>query len=204
MAGTASLHHESALWQQGVARIAGVDESGRGPLAGPVVAAAVIFPADFEPIPGVNDSKRVAPRLREALVPRIRERALAVGIGIASEVLIDEIDILQATYRAMQSAINALGPPPDMLLIDGRGGPRNGIPARHLIRGDSASLSIAAASIVAKVTRDRLMAEYDRVYPQYGFARHKGYATRAHVAAIRRHGLCPIHRRTFRPCCEIG
>jgi len=193
------LIYERQLWQQGLQWVAGVDEAGRGPLAGPVVAAAIIFPRGQEILSGVNDSKKLSAAQREKAYEVIMQQAAGVGIGIVSESEIDEINILQATYRAMLQAVNNLVQPPQHLLIDGRGRPETFYPVTTLIKGDSRSLSIAAASIIAKVTRDRLMLEFHDQYPQYGFARHKGYPTRAHLQAIRQHGWCPIHRRSFHP-----
>jgi ribonuclease HII len=193
------LLYERQLWQQGIQWIAGVDEAGRGPLAGPVVAAAIVFPTGQSLLAGVNDSKKLTAAQRETAYQVILQRAVCVGVGIVSEAEIDEINILQATYRAMLQAVHNLANPPQHLLIDGRGRPETFYPVTTLIKGDSRSLSIAAASIIAKVTRDRLMLEYHDQYPQYGFARHKGYPTKAHLQAIRQHGWCPIHRRSFHP-----
>jgi ribonuclease HII len=177
-----------------------VDEAGRGPLAGPVVAAAVIMPRD-RMIHGVNDSKMLLPREREELFPRIMESAVTVGIGVVDHTEIDRVNILNASFQAMQKAIDALVPVPDHLLIDGNrflpGGAAPSIPNTLVIGGDARSFSIAAASIIAKVTRDRLMSEFDLIYPGYGFARHKGYATPEHRDAIFRLGYCDIHRRSF-------
>ena len=177
--------------------LCGIDEAGRGPLAGPVVAAAVILPKDCE-ILYLNDSKKLSAARREALYGEITEKAVCYGIGMASPERIDEINILQATYEAMRQAVSALSVEPDRFLNDAVVIP--GIdPARQeaIIKGDAKSVSIAAASILAKVTRDRIMVEYDRIYPQYGFAAHKGYGTRAHMEALLQYGPCPIHRRTF-------
>ena len=176
--------------------ICGIDEAGRGPLAGPVVAAAVVLPAGLA-IPYVNDSKKLTERRRELLYPEIMEKALAVGVGIVSPGRIDEINILQATYEAMRQAIGRLAVRPDVLLNDAVRIPGVEIPQVPIIKGDGKSMSIACASIIAKVTRDRMMAEYDRLYPAYGFAGHKGYGSAAHMAAIRENGPCPIHRRSF-------
>ena len=176
--------------------ICGVDEVGRGPFAGPVVAAAVILPNDCD-ILYLNDSKKISEKKRDILYDEIYEKAVAVGIGMASEKVIDEINILQATYKAMQSAIEKLEVVPDLLLNDAVTIPEISIPQVPIIKGDAKSASIAAASIVAKVTRDRMMKEYDAVYPGYQFARNKGYGTKAHIEAIRAQGICEIHRRTF-------
>lgn len=176
--------------------VCGIDEAGRGPLAGPVVAAAVILPRDAE-IFYLNDSKKVTERRREILFDEIKEKALAYGIGIVSPADIDEINILQATYKAMRQAIEQLSLAPAVLLNDAVTIPGVSLPQVPIIKGDAKSVSIAAASILAKVTRDRMMRQYDEIYPEYGFAAHKGYGTAAHMAAIREHGPCPIHRRTF-------
>lgn len=181
----------------GDAYICGIDEAGRGPLAGPVVAAAAILPKDCE-ILGLNDSKKLSAARREALYKEIREKAVSYGVGIVSPGVIDEINILQATYEAMRQAVAALTVRPDRFLNDAVVIP--GIDADRqvsIVKGDAKSVSIAAASILAKVERDRLMEAYDGLYPQYGFARHKGYGTKAHMEAIRAFGMCPIHRRTF-------
>ena len=176
--------------------IAGIDEAGRGPLAGPVVAAAVILPEDAF-LMYLDDSKKVTEKRREVLFDQIRESAVSYGIGMASPERIDAINILQATYEAMRQAIAALDPAPAILLNDAVTIPAVGIAQVPIIKGDSKSVSIAAASILAKVTRDRMMKELDAVYPEYGFAKHKGYGTADHIAAIRKYGLCPIHRRSF-------
>ncbi len=190
------LHFERMLWRQGVLRVAGVDEAGRGPLAGPVVAAAVIFPPESV-IPGVDDSKVLTPVQREELYPVILETALAVGIGSADHEEIDQVNILQSTYRAMHRAVAALGTPPQHLLIDGNRFDGLHIPFTVLVDGDARSFAIASASIVAKVMRDRMMVMYDGLYPGYGFARHKGYGTAYHRETLRCLGPCPIHRRSF-------
>lgn len=176
--------------------VCGVDEAGRGPLAGPVVAGAVILPEDCE-ILYLNDSKQLSAKRREELFDEIREKAAAWGIGMASPQRIDEINILQATYEAMAQAVKALDPAPGVLLNDAVKIPQISLPQVPIIKGDAKSLSIAAASVLAKVTRDRLMVGYDREFPQYGFAAHKGYGSAAHIAAIREYGPSPIHRRTF-------
>lgn len=176
--------------------VCGVDEVGRGPLAGPVVAGAVILPQDCS-ILYINDSKKLSPKKREELYPMIMEQAVSVGIGMASPQRIDEINILQATYEAMRKAIENLSVKPDILLNDAVTIPEVSIRQVPIIKGDTKSISIAAASIIAKVTRDRLMQEYDKILPEYGFASHKGYGTAAHIAALKAHGPAPIHRRTF-------
>ncbi len=193
------LHHEKLLWRQGIDWIAGVDEAGRGPLAGPVVAAAVIFRRQQPLMAGINDSKKLSARQREAAVDEIRAKAVSIGVGIVPETEIDRVNILQATYLAMLEAVAELDRRPDHLLIDGRGKPETFVPVTTLIKGDSLSMSIAAASIIAKVTRDRLMVQYHEQYPQYRFDKHKGYPTAMHIDAIRRWGWCPIHRRSFHP-----
>lgn len=177
-------------------RICGVDEAGRGPLAGPVVAGAVILPENCE-ILFLNDSKKLTAKRRAELFLEITEKAVAWGIGVAAPEVIDRINILQATYQAMRQAIAQLTEKPDLLLNDAVTIPGTDIDQIPIIKGDAKSVSIAAASILAKVTRDRMMAEYDMLFPEYGFARHKGYGTAVHMAAIRQYGPCPIHRRTF-------
>ena len=176
--------------------ICGIDEAGRGPLAGPVVAGAVILPKDCE-ILYLNDSKKLSPAKREALYEEIMEKAEAVGVGMASPARIDEINILQATYEAMREAVDNLGVTPELLLNDAVTIPDVSIPQVPIIKGDAKSVSIAAASIIAKVTRDRLMVQYDEILPGYGFAQHKGYGSKEHIEAIRRLGPTPIHRQTF-------
>ena len=174
----------------------GVDEAGRGPLCGPVCCAAVILdPA--KPVPGVNDSKKLSEKKREALFDEIMEKAVAVGVGMASPARIDEINILQATYEAMSEAVKKLNVTPDILLNDAVTIPGVGIDQEPIIKGDAKSVSIAAASIIAKVTRDRLMVQYDEILPGYGFAQHKGYGSREHIEAIQRLGPTQIHRRSF-------
>lgn len=187
---------ENALHAEGYKLICGVDEAGRGPLAGPVYAAAVILPADFE-IEGLNDSKKLTEKRREALFPIIQRNAAAYGIASASEKEIDEMNILQATYLAMNRAIEALGLSADLCLIDGNRNEGIRYSARTVIGGDAKCACIAAASILAKVSRDRFMFEMAEKYPEYGFAKHKGYGTKEHYAAIRQFGPSPIHRMTF-------
>lgn len=179
-----------------LAYVAGIDEAGRGPLAGPVVAAAVILPKDIF-LPFLNDSKKVTEKRRDVLFDEIKQNAIAYGIGIASNTLIDEINILQATYEAMREAINALEKTPDVLLVDAVHIPDINIKQVGIVKGDAKSVNIAAASILAKVTRDRLMAEYDKIYPEYGFASNKGYGTATHIAALKEIGPCAIHRKSF-------
>lgn len=188
---------EGQCFAEGFAAVCGIDEAGRGPLAGPVCAAAVILPPETE-IEGLNDSKKLSEKRREALYDVITAQAVAYGIAFASEQEIDEINILQATFLAMRRAVEQLTVRPDIALVDGNREPNlGGIPVRTIVKGDSLSASIAAASILAKVTRDRFMIEQDAHYPEYGFAIHKGYGTQAHYAALRAHGPCPIHRSTF-------
>ncbi|MDE3058315.1 MAG: ribonuclease HII [Bacteroidota bacterium] len=193
---TNPLAYERIFWSHGITHIAGVDEAGRGPLAGPVVAAAVIFPREAT-IPGVNDSKQLTEKRREILFDEIYRYAIAVGVGIVDHEVIDRINILQASLLAMHKAVDALSVQPERLLVDGNFFSHENIPVENIIKGDTLSHSIAAASIVAKVTRDRMMRDFDREFPNYGFGKHKGYGTRAHVEAIRQYGLCAIHRRTF-------
>ena len=176
--------------------ICGIDEAGRGPLAGPVVAAACILPKDCN-ILFLNDSKKLTEKRRSMLFDEIKEKAVSFGIGIVSEKEIDDINILQATYKAMRIAISQLSVVPDILLNDAVRIPEVSIRQVPIIKGDAKSVSIAAASILAKVTRDRIMEEYDAVYPEYGFAKHKGYGTGQHIAVIKEKGPCEIHRRTF-------
>ncbi len=179
-----------------LAYVAGIDEAGRGPLAGPVVAAAVILPKDIF-LPFLNDSKKVTEKRRDVLFDEIKQNAIAYGIGIASNTLIDEINILQATYEAMREAINSLEKTPDVLLVDAVHIPDINIKQVGIVKGDAKSVNIAAASILAKVTRDRIMAEYDKIYPEYGFASNKGYGTATHIAALKEVGPCAIHRKSF-------
>ena len=194
---TRLLSRERALWRRGVHRIAGVDEAGLGPLAGPAVAAAVIMPPGHG-IPGVDDSKKLTARQRTSLEVEIRAQAVAVGIGLAGVEEIAQINIYQAGLLAMRRALDNLAVPPEMVLLDARLLPNLPWPQEALIRGDAQIHCVACASIIAKVFRDRLMEEYDRLYPGYGFARHKGYATAAHRSAVAERGPCPIHRRGFR------
>lgn len=187
---------EQSYFERGFKFICGVDEAGRGPLAGPVCAAAVILPANID-IPGLNDSKKLSDKRRRELFPVIQEQALAYAIAFASHTEIDDINILQATYLAMERAINQLDIRPEIALIDGNRAKDFGIPVETVVHGDSRSASIAAASILAKVTRDDVMLKMAEEYPQYGFEIHKGYGTKAHYAALEKHGDCPIHRKTF-------
>lgn len=194
------FEYDSEIRQQGCGVLCGIDEAGRGPLAGPVVAGAVILPDGVE-ILGLNDSKKLSEKKRDNLYDIILEKALYYGIGYASHEEIDEINILNATYLAMRRAVEnllaqgAVGI--DLLLVDGNRDPKIGYPTRTVVKGDGTSASIAAASILAKVTRDREMLQLDQEYPAYGFAKHKGYPTKAHYQAIEENGICPIHRKTF-------
>ena len=190
------LRYERECYEKGYTFIAGVDEVGRGPLAGPVVAAAVILPKECK-IEGVDDSKKLSPKKREELYDVILETALAYGIGVISNERIDEINILQATYEAMRQALAQLAPQPQYILADAVTIPRIETPQQGIVKGDEKSISIGAASIVAKVYRDRMMEEYDKTYPGYGFASNKGYGAQEHLDAIRRQGITPIHRRSF-------
>ena len=176
--------------------ICGIDEAGRGPLAGPVVAGAVVLKQDAQ-ILYLNDSKKLSEKRREELYLEIQEKAVSWAVGIAGPERIDEINILQATYEAMREAVSKLSVPPDILLNDAVTIPGLDIPQVSIIKGDAKSVSIAAASVMAKVTRDHMMARYGELYPQYGFAKHKGYGTAAHIAALKEFGPCPIHRRSF-------
>ena len=186
----------SSVSDSDVIVIAGIDEAGRGPLAGPVAAGACILPADHD-ILYLNDSKKLSAKKRDMLFDQIKEEALAWSVGLVDSARIDEINILQATYEAMRLAISQLKVPPTVLVNDAVTIPGIQIPQVPVIKGDAKCISIAAASILAKVTRDRIMEEMDALYPEYGFAGHKGYGTKAHIEAIREHGPCPIHRRSF-------
>lgn len=191
------LQIERYFWERGTHYIAGIDEVGRGPLAGPVVAAAVILPNDFDVLE-INDSKQLSSAKRELLFDQINESALAIGIGIKDHQVIDEVNIYEATKLAMIEAIQQLPQQPEQLLIDAMHLPVS-IPQESFIKGDAKSLSIAAASIVAKVTRDRMMADYDELYPGYGFSKNAGYGTKVHLEGLEKYGACPIHRKTFAP-----
>jgi len=189
-------YFEKKLRLQGITLIAGIDEAGRGPLAGPVVAAAVILPEHFD-LPGLTDSKKLSAKKREQLFTPIRQQALAVGVGFAHADEVDEINILQATLKSMCQAVSRLKIAPQHLLIDGITPVPLSCEQQTIKKGDSRSLSIAAASVIAKVVRDRMMVVYDRHYPQYGFAGHKGYGSAKHRALIAEHGPCPLHRKSF-------
>jgi ribonuclease HII len=205
------LRHEKEVWQSGLFFIVGIDEAGRGPLAGPVVAAAVAFDRDplehggAETFAGLTDSKALTEKQRDRFSEQLQNCSFVrIGCAVVGPDIIDEINILQATWKAMAAAVAQINPLPDLALVDGR--PVRGLPCKSqsIVKGDAQSLSIAAASIIAKVTRDRLMLEIDSQFPQYGFARHKGYGTAEHLAAIRRHGPCLHHRKTFRPISELN
>jgi len=194
------LYYESMARDAGYPTIAGVDEAGRGPLAGPVVAAAVILPAGMK-IDGVRDSKKMTEAAREKSFFQIQEYAIAVSIGVVSHVYIDQFNILKASLEAMRLAVMKLDPKPQFLLVDGNQPVPVTIPHKCVVKGDSLSMSISAASVVAKVYRDRIMRSYHEIFPCYQFVHNKGYATNSHYAALRAHGACPIHRRTFRGVC---
>ena len=188
--------YEKEAFSQGFSLIGGMDEAGRGPLAGPVVAACVILDPS-KPVLGVNDSKKLSPKRRQELKKEIEEKAIAIGVGIVDEKRIDEINILEATKEAMRMAVSNLKVTPDMLFIDAVHLPGVPMEQRSIIKGDALSVSIAAASIIAKETRDEMMVKMDETYPGYGFAKHKGYGTKEHIQAIQEMGPCPIHRRSF-------
>jgi ribonuclease HII len=193
---SAPYRYEGQAWRAGLARVAGVDEAGRGPLAGPVVAAAVVVTPEHK-IKGVADSKILTHERREELFARIHERALAVGVAVVDHLTIDRINILQATKQAMMEALGSLAVPPDLVITDFVALPAVACPQKNLVDGDARCASVAAASIVAKVTRDRIMFDLDQKFPEYGFAQHKGYGTPDHLAALDKHGPCEIHRRSF-------
>jgi ribonuclease HII len=190
------LSLEKTLWSQNIKYVAGVDEAGRGPIAGPVVAAAVIFPQNIY-IPGIDDSKKLSFKTREALYKTITTNAISYKLGVIREKIIDDINILQATYKAMQIAITRLPVKTQHILVDGRENPYFTTNQTAIVGGDRQCFSIAAASILAKVIRDRIMISYNKIYPQYDFAQHKGYPTAQHIEAIKQHGFCPLHRKSF-------
>ncbi|NOU35203.1 MAG: ribonuclease HII [Kiritimatiellaceae bacterium] len=205
------LRYEKEAWNSGLFFIAGIDEAGRGPLAGPVVAAAVAFErgplenGGAEIFSGLTDSKALSEKRREHFFERLQGCSFArIGCAVIGPEIIDDINILQATWKAMAEAVAQISPRPDLALVDGR--PVRGLccKSQSIVKGDAQSLSIAAASVIAKVTRDRLMVELDARFPEYGFAKHKGYGTKEHLAAIRCHGPCPHHRKTFRPVSDFG
>ena len=188
---------EEEMYNQGINYICGIDEAGRGPLAGPVVVAAAIMPRDSM-IEGVNDSKKISEKKREALYELITNEAIAWGVGIIDQKEIDRINILNATKEGLTTAVKSLQVKPDRIIVDALNGIDTlGIPYTSIIKGDAKCYSIAAASIIAKVTRDRIMRQWDEIYPMYGFEKHKGYGTAAHIAAIKEYGLCPLHRLSF-------
>lgn len=193
-----TLEIERDALSKGYKLIGGIDEAGRGPLAGPVVSACVIMPLNDEDIiEGVDDSKKLSAKKRDTLFDKIKEKAIAYYVSVVSETVIDEINILEATKSSMRECVEKIAVKPDILFIDAVDLKGVDVPVLPIIHGDALSYSIAAASILAKVTRDRIMEEYDKVYPEYGFAKHKGYGTKAHIEAIKAHGACKIHRRTF-------
>jgi ribonuclease HII len=196
------LEIERFFWERGLERIAGVDEAGRGPLAGPVVAAAVIFPMGLW-IEEVDDSKKLTEAKREELFEEIYGKALGVGVSVVDHKTIDKVNILQASVLAMRQAVESISVKPDIVLADGISFHHESLRFENIIDGDAKCFSIAAASIIAKVTRDRLMMHYDEQYPMYGFAKHKGYATKEHLEALKTHGMCDIHRRSFKPAIFI-
>lgn len=196
------LEIERFFWERGLERVAGVDEAGRGPLAGPVVAAAVIFPKDLW-IEEVDDSKKLTETKREELFDEIYNKAIAVGVSIVDHKTIDKINILQASVLAMRRAVESIAVKPDIVLADGISFNHESIRFENIIDGDAKCFAIASASIIAKVTRDRLMMQLDEQFPLYGFAKHKGYATKEHMDALRAHGMCDIHRRSFKPAVLI-
>ncbi len=188
---------ENELRKRGFNSICGIDEAGRGPLAGPVVVASVIMPVESN-IEGVNDSKKISEKKREKLYEQILDEAISYGVGIVGQDEIDEINILNATKKGLTMSLQELTVKPDLIIVDALNHiDTMGIPYESIIKGDAKCYSISAASIIAKVTRDRIMREWDKVYPEYGFERHKGYGTSAHIEAIKEYGLCPIHRRSF-------
>ena len=191
------LKYEHEYWEKGIKYIGGVDEAGRGPLAGPVVAACVILDPDII-IEGINDSKKITPKKRHEIFKIIKEKAIDVSVGIANEDEIDDINILQATFLAMKRSVGNLSIRPELLLIDGPYSDIKLIKVKNIVKGDSKSASIGAASIIAKVTRDNIMKQYDTIYPEYGFLKHKGYGTKYHIEQLIKHKATPIHRKSFR------
>ena len=196
------LNFEKELYEQGYSLIAGVDEAGRGPLVGPVVAGAVILPVNYS-LPGLNDSKQISEKKREKLFDIIMNDAIAVGVGIVDNKKIDEINILEASRLAMKLAIEDLKVKPDYVLSDAMKLTNIDIPYKDIVHGDALSLSIAAGSIIAKVTRDRMLMELDKEYPEYGFAKHKGYPTKAHLEAIKKYGVLDCYRFTYKPVSDL-
>lgn len=206
-----SFEKEKSLFAQGIKLIAGIDEAGRGPLAGPVVAAVAVLnseiladAAKMEKLSGINDSKKITAKKRDLLFDLVRENFFEVGVGVVDHETIDRVNILQATFLAMKMAVGQLKQKPDYLMVDGKFIiPNSSFRQEAVIDGDALVFSIAAASIIAKVTRDRLMEEYDKRFPAYGFAKHAGYGTKAHIEALKRFGPCTIHRKTFRPISDL-
>lgn len=195
---TDTLKFEKEAIENGCRLIGGIDEAGRGPLAGPVVSACVIMPLnDDDIIDGIDDSKKLSPKKRDMLFDKIKEKAISYYVSVVSEEVVDEINILEATKSSMRECVKKIFVKPDVLFIDAVDLKGTNIPVKPIIHGDALSYSIAAASILAKVTRDRIMEEYDKEYPEYGFAKHKGYGTKAHIEALKKYGACKIHRRTF-------
>lgn len=195
---------ERRAWEQGFSRVGGIDEAGRGPLAGPVIAACVVLPAEPLGLEGLNDSKQLTPRQRQTWFERLKDLAVEIGVGMMDARCIDQQNILQATFSAMRASVQSLAHPAQQYLIDGNQTPQGLQPVECLVQGDQRSYSIAAASVIAKVTRDRVMADYDRLFPAWGFSRHKGYGTEAHLQAIRQHGLSALHRLSFAPNLQLG
>lgn len=196
-------NYEQQAYRSGFRRIAGLDEAGRGPLAGPVVAACVILPANYEGLEEIVDSKKLSAKKRQELFILIHEQAQSIGVGIVDAPTIDQINILQATFLAMRKALQGMHQPPDYCLIDGNQRPTWLEQGQTLVNGEDHSLSIAAASIIAKVTRDQIMTDYDHHFPKWGFGQHKGYGTAAHLEAIKQHGICDLHRKSFSPISKI-
>ncbi len=196
------LSNELSLYKDGYKFVAGADEAGRGPLAGPVVAAVVILD-NKTLIPGINDSKKLNESRRNLLYEEIIKKSISFGIGIIDHNIIDELNILRASLEAIKKAVYQMPIQPDFLLVDGNYLPDLNLPMKSIISGDSLSLSIASASILAKVTRDRIMSEYDIIYPQYGFKKNKGYPTKEHISAIKKYGICEIHRKSFSPINQL-
>ena len=192
------LQYEKKYWQSRKKYLAGIDEAGRGPLAGPVAAAAVILPQNVD-LPEVTDSKKISEKKRERLFDEIYKIALSIGVGVVHEEVIDKKNILQATYQAMRHSLGQLSISPEVILVDGNKADIKHYEQESIINGDQKSLSIAAASIIAKVTRDRMMRQFDIVFPEYGFAKHKGYGTKQHIEAIQKSKATPIHRKSFNP-----
>ena len=197
-----NLFYEETVWSQGNDLIAGIDEVGRGPLAGPVVACAIILPKEFY-LEEITDSKKLSSRKREELFNIIKKEAVSIGLGLVREDVIDLINIRQATFLAMKKAISRLKIQPDHVLVDGEKIPQIDIPQIPIVKGDTLSFTISSASIIAKVTRDRLMDKYHNFWPEYNFRGHKGYGTKEHILSLEKYGICPIHRKSFKPVTEV-